>query len=234
MKTVFVGPSLSEVHLDFPDLEFHGPAVQGDIYKVVRAGTKSIGLIDGCFETVGSVWHKEILYALSLGVSVFGASSMGALRAAECQSFGMIPVGKIANAYASGQLDDDAAVALTSLPAEADYLPLVEPMVDVWPTLENLENKGVLTTQEHEKVKLAAENIFFKDRTIEAIASCAPTQCGEIDLTMAYKKWRVPQKRIDAFELLQLMQSFCAPEFSINWKFEPSPFWNSMVDNIAC
>ena len=40
-------------------------------------------IIDGVFQSEPAVRHKEILWALSLGVPVVGAASMGALRAAE-------------------------------------------------------------------------------------------------------------------------------------------------------
>ena len=44
-----------------------------------EAGYRRIGIIDGHFGNVPSVWHKEILFALSKGVEVSGAASMGAL-----------------------------------------------------------------------------------------------------------------------------------------------------------
>ena len=44
---------------------------------------EAIGIIDGYFERVPSVWHKEILWAMAEGIHVFGSASMGALRAAE-------------------------------------------------------------------------------------------------------------------------------------------------------
>lgn len=233
MRFVFVGPSFSGARADFPNICFRGPAVQGNIYAAIKEGATSIGLIDGCFESVASVWHKEILYALSLGIRVFGASSMGALRAAECQSFGMTPVGKIAKAYATGALDDDAAVALTNLPAEAGFLPLVEPLVDVWPTLKKLLNIGILNFHEYEMVKLASEQIYFKQRTIEAIAHSAPTRCGEVELANAYKKWRVPQKQLDAIELLRTMEAPDVESKNLNWSFESSPFWRQMVEEMT-
>ena len=59
----------------------------------VRRGVRVIGLVDGVFERVPAVWHKEILFALSEGVHVYGAASMGALRAAELDTFGMRGVG---------------------------------------------------------------------------------------------------------------------------------------------
>ena len=55
---------------------------------------------------------------------------MGALRAAECAAYGMEPVGEMARAYASGRLDDDAAVALVHAPPEFGSQPMSEPLVD--------------------------------------------------------------------------------------------------------
>lgn len=52
---------------------------------------------------VPAVWHKELLYTLQEGVEVCGASSMGALRAAELESFGMLGVGVIFQAYRDGR-----------------------------------------------------------------------------------------------------------------------------------
>ena len=61
-----------------------------------------IGLIDGYFDGVPAVAHKEILWALDQGIRVLGAASMGALRAAELAPFGMEGVGAIWRDYADG------------------------------------------------------------------------------------------------------------------------------------
>ncbi|HEY5550419.1 MAG TPA: TfuA-like protein, partial [Opitutaceae bacterium] len=97
MKVVFVGPSLTDPKLrtDSGSVRFRPPAAMGDVTKAVIEGATAVGLVDGVFEAVASVWHKEILYALAEGVQVFGAASMGALRAAECAPYGMIGVGAI-------------------------------------------------------------------------------------------------------------------------------------------
>jgi hypothetical protein len=88
---VFIGPSLPKFELpETAHLEFRPPAACGDILKAGSQLPAAIGLIDGYFEASASPWHKEILWALSRGIAVFGSSSMGALRAAELESFGMI------------------------------------------------------------------------------------------------------------------------------------------------
>ena len=106
MKVLFVGSSLYGSTVDLSGLDVRPPASQGQVLAAVHEGATAIGLVDGEFGQHASVWHKEILVALKSGVTVLGASSMGALRAAECAAFGMIPIGTIAAQYLSGALDD--------------------------------------------------------------------------------------------------------------------------------
>jgi len=63
----------------------------------------------------------------------------------------MRPIGTIALAYASGVLDDDAAVALSHGPAELGYPPLTEPLVNVGPSLERLRELGLISIRERPK-----------------------------------------------------------------------------------
>jgi hypothetical protein len=65
------------------------------LYRAALAHPAAIGVIDGYFEVVPTVWHKEILWAMAQGIHVFGAASIGALRAAELDSFGMRGVGRL-------------------------------------------------------------------------------------------------------------------------------------------
>ena len=53
-------------------------------------------LIDGEFGKNLSVWHKELLYALSRPYvrRVIGAASMGAIRAADMWRYGMVGIGR--------------------------------------------------------------------------------------------------------------------------------------------
>ena len=80
--------------------------------RAARGAPRAIGLIDGVFERVLPVWHKEILWAMTQGIHVFGAASMGALRAAELHAFGMVGVGRIFADYRDGVLEADDEVAV--------------------------------------------------------------------------------------------------------------------------
>jgi hypothetical protein len=196
MRVLFAGPSLYGVAPDLSGIVLRDPAMQGDIAEAVLEGATAIGLVDGYFDAVAAPWHKEILFALASGVTMLGASSMGALRAAECASFGMRPIGAIAQAYCSGVLDDDAAVALSHGPKELGYPPLTEPLVDVQPTLAHLCQLGLLSKSEQRQLWDEANRLYFKDRTDEAIFSMLPGKLGD------YRQHRVNRKAEDALLLI--------------------------------
>jgi hypothetical protein len=205
-RCVFVGPSLYGVTDRPAEIEFRPPAAQGDLIRAAAGGARWIGLIDGYFGTCASVWHKEILYALSIGCHVWGASSMGALRAAECQSFGMRPVGLIASQFASGDLEDDADVALVHGPAEADYVPLTEPLVDARPTIAAMLAAGAIDRARSDDLIGAARSLHFAERTVEEVAKLAtdsPVQRKELETL--YEVHRVRAKQIDAILLVEEM-----------------------------
>ena len=150
------------------------PAIQGDVRLAVDEGVNAIGLIDGAFESVAPVWHKEILYGLSKGVAVFGAANMGALRAAECHAFGMIGVGEIFKANASETLVDDADVALLHGPEELGYVATTIPMVNVDATLAHCSRQGLIDDREARCLSKTARLMFFKLRNWKTILASCP------------------------------------------------------------
>lgn len=230
MKLLFVGPSLHGVAFDPGDVAIHGPVEMGDIERAVAAGALAIGIVDGHYQQIGAVWHKEILFALAAGVTIFGAASMGALRAAECEAFGMVPVGAIATRYCTGELFDDADVALTNAPAELGFAPLTEPIVDIEATLAHLQAHHLVTDAESDAIRSAARAIFFADRTIDAIfAALGGSRAGA--LRALYLTHRISQKAADALELLATMKAFSRTERTAppDWRFARSPFWNDRV-----
>lgn len=207
MKILFAGPSLHGSTQPIPtSVATCGPARQGDIVDAVKSGADVIGLVDGRFEDGPSVWHKEILFALAQGVTVMGAASMGALRAAECESYGMIGVGRIFERYRDGVLVDDADVALVHAPRELGYLPISLSVVDVCETLTALCDRDLLSRQECERLNLAARGIFFKDRTWCRVVEASGLEPDRAKETLAaLRAGAVNLKRQDAEELVILL-----------------------------
>ncbi|OWW04070.1 antibiotic resistance protein [Rhizobium sp. R72] len=209
MKVVFVGPSLPDAARFVGDeVTLCPPAVRGDVIAAVNAGARVIGIIDGGFEYIAPVWHKEILYALSQNVNVFGAASMGALRAAECRVFGMVGVGRIYCDYASGVTIDDSDVALLHGPAELGYKALTIPLVNVRATLDELERRQALTRELCRGLEAAAANLFFKARTWPAIvASVDAPETERQRLLSLLRASEVDQKRADALALVEAVRA---------------------------
>jgi hypothetical protein len=234
MKFVFVGPTLPDVASLVPrGITVRGPAMHRDILVAVNQGATVIGLIDGCFEYVAPVWHKEILFALSKGVRVYGASSMGALRAAECAAFGMIGVGKIFSQYASGQLIDDSDVAQIHGPPELNYLSLSEPLVNVLATLDHLLSQHQIKIAEYVALKESAERLFFKERTYGSIVDTAnlPLPSSRKELEELLHVNAVNQKRLDALELLESIGTAKSVRQQIrtDWDFATTTTWRKIL-----
>lgn len=168
---VFLGPSLSLPKAQsILDAIYLPPAKQSDLISAVQGyQPDAIALIDGVFLNCPSTWHKEILHALCQGIAVYGASSMGALRASELATFGMIGIGQIYQSYARGKLMDDDEVALIHGSAEMGYPSLSEPMVNVRATLQLAQDQGVLSQGLHQQLITLAKSIYFPERTFAAI-----------------------------------------------------------------
>src|SRR5215216_6955991 len=162
---VFCGPSLGRRDVERFGFEWRPPVRQGDLYRAARQGPRVIGVVDGFFEVTPTVWHKEILWALAKGIHVYGAASMGALRAVELESFGMRGVGAIYQAFRSGALVDDDEVAVMHGPCELDFIAVAEPMVNIRATLIEAARRGAITRPCADQLEAIAKSLFYKERS---------------------------------------------------------------------
>ncbi|HEY9635754.1 MAG TPA: TfuA-related McrA-glycine thioamidation protein [Coleofasciculaceae cyanobacterium] len=174
---IFLGPSLPIAEArEILEAIYLPPAKQSDLISAVTTYKPDvIGLIDGVFLTYPSVWHKEILYAIEQGVAVYGASSMGALRAAETEAFGMIGVGEIFRMYASGELIDDDEVVTIHGPEDTGYRRFSEPMVNVRATFHRAKDEGIINKDLCEQLTAIAKSLYFPERTFPSIFRKAAT-----------------------------------------------------------
>lgn len=174
---VFLGPSLDlEAARAVLAADYRPPAARGDVLAAAREGARIIGLIDGVFFQSCSVAHREILEAMRLGARVLGASSMGALRAAELDVLGMEGVGEVYRAYRDGEIVSDDEVALVFDPESGT--PLSEPLVNIRWTLAAAVGGGVLAETEAAAILEAAQGLYFPDRTYDAICERAAPVVG--------------------------------------------------------
>ncbi len=214
---IFLGPSLPVAEAkEILDAIYLPPAKQSDLLSAVtKYKPDIIGLIDGVFLSLPSVWHKEILYAIEQGVTVYGASSMGALRAAETDVFGMVGVGEIYQMYASGEIIDDDEVVTVHGPEDTGYCRFSEPMVNVHATLRRAKNEGIIDNSMCEQLSAIAKSIYFPERTFSAIfrkaatADLSPDKLYEMAIFV--KEKYVDLKRQDAILLLETLRDLPEP-----------------------
>ncbi|MEL7259920.1 MAG: TfuA-like protein [Pseudomonadota bacterium] len=206
MIVVFAGPTIAAAAIRevLPEADIRPPARAGDVYAACADGAAAIGLIDGYFDGVPSVWHKEILWALDRGIPVYGASSMGALRAAELHAFGMTGVGAIFDAYRDGVYEDDDEVALRHGPAELGYVALSEPMVNIRATLARAVTDGVIDGARADALIAQAKAMHFPDRAWDALLPQSDP------LRTWLSTHAVDQKRVDARAMLTAMTQTAA------------------------
>ena len=218
-SVVFIGPSLTldEARAKLRDARFLPPAARGDLYRAARdLEPSAILLIDGVFHHTAAVWHREILWALSRGIAVFGAASMGALRAVELDSFGMIGVGKIYEAFRSGSLapfeapfDDDAEVAVVHAPAELGSRPLTIALVDLRCIFAEAVREDVIAPAACTELIARCAAIFYADRSAArvraAIAACDLSAAQRRVLSVRIADPARSCKRADALAALQTL-----------------------------
>jgi hypothetical protein len=180
--------------------------------RVLDQQPTAIAIIDGYFESVPSVWHKEILLALESGVHVFGAASMGALRAAELDSFGMKGIGRIYRWFASGRLEDDDEVAVMHGPADHGYRELSEAMVNIRDRCEAARKRAVVSKRVSQRLVEIAKAAFYPDRQWPRILADARATVAERDvraMTAFLKGEQTPSlKARDATALLRHVAAF--------------------------
>ena len=233
---VFAGPSLPPASRPVaePAIEWRPPVRQGELYRAALGGPAVIGVIDGYFEIVPTVWHKEILWAMAQGIYVFGAASIGALRAAELDSFGMRGIGRIYEAFRDGVLDDDDEVAVLHGPEELGYPPLTEAMVNMRATFDEAARVGVLAPDMATQLAAIAKSLFYKERTYRAVSQRAAASgipaAPLRDLAAWLPSGRIDQKRRDANVLLATIRAHLAaapPPLRVNYTLAETAAWDA-------
>ena len=207
---VFLGPSLS--HADAREI-FSGtilpPARRGDLAALWADGVipDAVGLVDGTFLHEFPVTPKEVMATLATGTRLYGSSSMGALRAVECERYGMVGVGTVFDLYRTGVIDADDEVAITFDPDTLQAR--AEPLVNIRVAMADAAAREVLADSTAAAVLAAAKNMFFPYRTYANIAAVLRGVLSDDQHARLIGYMRDPtrpdQKRLDALKLLATM-----------------------------
>ena len=237
MKTcVFLGPTMPVVEArNILDADYLPPAQQGDVYRaIIDRRPQWIGIVDGYFHQVPSVWHKEILFAMAEGVHVVGSASMGALRAAELDAFGMEGIGQVYAAFRDGVLEDDDEVAVVHGPAELGFVAASEAMVNIRATLDAALAEGLLAKPTAEHLRAAAKSLYYPKRNYMDMLKRGRTDgLPEAELG-AFAAWldrgRIDAKRDDAVLMLRHMKARLddhATAKAVDYSFEHTTMWET-------
>jgi len=233
---VFLGPTLAENRARAElDAVYLPPVSEGDVYRLWRRRPRAIGIVDGYFQHVPAVWHKEIMWIMERGVHVFGAAGLGALRAAELDAFGMRGVGWAYEAFADGTLDRDDEVAVKHGSAEDGYRALSEAMVNIRPTLQAAHDQGIISVATHDALTRNAAALFYPDRSWPGLLTAAEATGTDPAELSVLRQWlptgRIDQQAADAVAMLHEMRCFLAsdPEpRQVTWSMANTARWEAV------
>src|SRR5690242_11602606 len=230
---VFLGPALAEkeARAEF-DAIYLPPVAAGDVYRLWGRRPRAIGIVDGYFDRVPAVWHKEIMWMMERGVHVFGGAGMGALRAAELDGFGMHGVGWVYQAFRQGALGRDDEVAIRHGTAEDGYRPLSEAMVNIRQTLSAAERQGIISPATAGLLLAAGTALYYPERTWpELLRAAGDTRAEPAELD-ALRRWlpagRIDQQAADAVAMLREMRGFLAADPApqqVSWTMADTAMW---------
>jgi hypothetical protein len=233
---IFLGPTLPvEAARRELDATYLGPVSQGDVYRAALEDPWAIGIVDGFFERVPAVWHKEILAAMARGVHVYGAASMGALRAAELDAYGMVGVGRIFRDFRDGVLEDDDEVAVVHAPAEFGYQSLSVAMVDIRATVAKATKAGVIHDSLGDVLVDSGKALHYTERTFERVLEGASGRGARSAAIADFRTWlprgRVEQKKRDALAMLRAIRRHRATDdapMTAGFHFEHTDAWEQV------
>jgi TfuA protein len=192
---IYLGPSLSRGDAEnILAAEYLPPICRGDLARLPE-DVRFVGIVDGEFYQSLSVSPKELLPLLRRGVKIFGASSMGALRAAETYKLGTIGIGKIFAMYRDGILDADDEVALVY--ERETYRKLSEPLVNLRCAVEMAADAKIIDDRERDSLIAQMKSYYFPERSHKTLQRLCPV------LATYFRDVPLPDvKRDDAMQLL--------------------------------
>lgn len=177
------------------------PIQRGDLSLAIKENPDIIAIIDGVFHQNSAVGHKEILNVIKKGIEVYGASSMGALRASELDTLGMCGIGYVYDQYATGEVDsdDDVAVMLDSETLEA----LSEPLINMKYVFENAVGENIITEEEKNELLTIAKKTYYPKRNYGQTLSSSSLDEDTKNLLIDFIRQSPDIKKEDAKKMLE-------------------------------
>lgn len=205
---LFVGPSAFGAGLErAAHLEIRPPARRGDVESLLSTQRAGVAIVcDGVFGSTPAVGHAEICRAIDAGWSVWGVSSIGAIRAHELACEGMRGYGYVYRQFARFRDFRDDEVALLHFP-EPPYFPLSEPLVNLRYALERHVDALGMTATSRAAVIEALARRWFGDRTEQFMRRSLVRQGGlSVRAADRLMKWMCAH-RVKTLDLLDLLRT---------------------------
>lgn len=203
---IFLGPTLSiEKAKEILDADYRPPAKKGDLLRLIPSNVKVVGIIDGYFLQDYPPTPIEVYNLLrKKDVSVFGSSSLGALRAVELNKFGMMGIGKIFELFLKGVIDSDDEVAVT-FTGYSGYKS--DALIDIRYNLFLAQKNKIIDIKTKKNILGVAKKTYFPYRTyndiIDESKKMFPSQNKHIENFREYiVKNKKSLKEKDAIKLL--------------------------------
>ncbi len=212
LPIIYLGPSLSiNKAKKIIDAEFRPPAKKGDFINLnLLTERRDIVLIDGVFLQEYPPSPIEVFQVINnTNFKVYGAASIGALRAVELEKFGMKGIGKIFGFFKQNIINSDDEIAVTF---DSNYNLLSEAMIDIRYNIFLSWKLGIIDKETKQMMVNLAKRIYFPFRTYENIIkkSCLlfPSKEKYISKFSNYISMnKVSLKELDAIHALQYMSS---------------------------
>jgi hypothetical protein len=194
---VYLGPSLPrETARGVLEAVYLPPIRRGDLERL-PSHVKVVAIVDGEFYQSLAVSPKEILRVMERGIAVYGASSMGALRATELHTYGMIGVGEIFRLYKDEVIDGDDEVAQTYDPRT--FAPYSEPLVNIRYALAAGVEARLISRSFADRLVRQIKDVYFPDRSYQ----CVSQLCPEL---REFLKHPPNLKQLDTLQLLHILR----------------------------
>ena len=187
------------------EIIYKRPIKRGDLGIDLKEKPDVICIIDGVFHQNSAVGHREILKAINKGVKVYGASSMGALRASELDSLGMIGIGWCYEQYASGNVnsDDDVAVMLDSTTLE----PLSTPLISMDYVFKNAVKNNIISQSEKDELIKITKKTYYPKRNYAQTLSESNLDNTKKEKLIDFIRCQEDIKKEDAKKLLKYIST---------------------------
>lgn len=184
-------------------ISLRAPVQRDDIYKLLRENFRGrIVIIDGIFQQVLAVGHKEILAAIEDGCQVYGLSSMGAIRAYEMRNHGMVGYGQVYQYFLEDEDFQDDEVALLHEP-DPPYRTVSEPLVHFRACIADLIDRRILPAAQGRRIIAQLKDHYFGERTYQLFSDLLHTTASlDADQVIPdFEPYRLKKRDVEDFFL---------------------------------